>query len=100
MKFQYFYQANNKKYKRLSQREYQIPCATSLPKVASVGEGLNAIDPSFLPPCQRMGIMAAFKEFSSFKELVFKCMHIVESLFSYLLIIMILSALITCLKKK
>jgi len=53
---------------RLSQREYQIPCATSLPKVASVGEGLNAIDPSFLPPCQRMGIMAAFKEFSSFKE--------------------------------
>lgn len=52
----------------MHQREYQIPSTSSLPKVASVGEGLNTFDPSLLPPCQRMGIMAAFTDFAMFKE--------------------------------
>ncbi|XP_076818165.1 acetyl-CoA carboxylase-like isoform X1 [Clavelina lepadiformis] len=63
---------------RLHQREYQIPSTSSLPKVASVGEGLNVMDPSLLPPCQRMGIMAAFSDFDSFKEhfsSIIQCFH-------------------------
>nr|XP_004227021.2 LOW QUALITY PROTEIN: acetyl-CoA carboxylase-like [Ciona intestinalis] len=62
----------------LHQREYQIPSTSSLPKVASVGEGLNAMDPSTLPPCQRMGIMAAFSNFDAFKlhfSSIMKCFH-------------------------
>uniref|UniRef100_H2YM68 Uncharacterized protein n=1 Tax=Ciona savignyi TaxID=51511 RepID=H2YM68_CIOSA len=49
---------------------YFLLFTSSLPKVASVGEGLNAIDPTTLPPCQRMGIMAAFNNFDTFKLLV------------------------------
>jgi len=52
----------------MHQREYQIPSTSSLPKVASVGEGLNMFDHAFLPPCQRMGIMAAFTDFDAFKQ--------------------------------
>ena len=55
---------------RMSQREYQILSTTSLPKVASVGEGLNGIDHTLLPPCQRMGIMTAFTNFDQFKSSV------------------------------
>nr|CAB3219668.1 acetyl-CoA carboxylase-like [Phallusia mammillata] len=63
---------------RMHQREYQIPSTSSLPKVASVGEGLNTFDPSLLPPCQRMGIMAAFTDFGQFKEhfqFILRCFH-------------------------
>jgi len=63
--------------RRMHQREYQIPSTSSLPKVASVGEGLNMFDHAFLPPCQRMGIMAAFTDFDAFKQWVASCSRLV-----------------------
>ena len=51
-------------------REYNT--TTALPKVGSVGENLSSfggpIDPNLLLPCQRMGIIAAFEDFQTFKK--------------------------------
>nr|XP_039264326.1 acetyl-CoA carboxylase-like isoform X1 [Styela clava] len=65
---------------RMSQREYQIASTSSLPKVSSVGEGLHSIDQTYLPPCQRMGIIAAFKDFDEFKEYFVKVLRCFSNL--------------------